>query len=379
MKRNLIAAALLSGFAGAALAAPSVTLYGLIDTSLSYVHTHSDVKGVDSTDTFSMENGQEFGSRWGLRGTERFDSGVTVGFTLESGFESDTGLSDTKQNDRLFGREASLSVSGRYGTLWAGRLPIFGSVLGANGLFRAIDPIFANYTSGLGSGFATASSWTRVDNALSYRSPTFAGFTGYAMYSFKNDAKVNTAYAENKAAVDRYGSLAVRYKGDNLEAVLVADTTLWGNATYGHADDGWTVTLGGNYKFSNGLKLIAFGQYFDKMFHNANARAGVVRSGLMAFTNNAGYGQVDGWGASLGVNYPLFGGTVKFAVNYRDMDNQTGYDFNRWTVAGAYDYELSKRTSLYALAGFSQEKIKKNGESVKPNGCQATVGLLHRF
>lgn len=57
-------------------------------------------------------------------------------------------------------------------------MPVFGSVLGENGLFRAIDPLFANYTQGLGSGFASASIWTRVDNAFAYRTPTFGGLTG---------------------------------------------------------------------------------------------------------------------------------------------------------------------------------------------------------
>ena len=183
MKKTLVALCVAAGMVGTASAA-DVQLYGLINTGLGYVHTHSDVAGVANTDTLSMDNGQEFGSRWGLRGGENLGNGYKVSFVLESGFESDTGLSDTKQNGRLFGREASISVSGGFGTLSFGRLPIFGSVLGANGLFRAIDPLFANYTSAFGSGAATASMWTRTDNSFSYRTPTYAGLTGYAMYSF---------------------------------------------------------------------------------------------------------------------------------------------------------------------------------------------------
>lgn len=378
MKKTLIAAGVLGCFAGAATAA-NVELYGLIDTGLSYVHTDADVAGVKSTDSFTMENASEFGSRWGLRGSEDLGDGYKVSFTLESGFESDTGALDTKQGGRLFGREASITLSTPFGTLSAGRLPLFGSVLGANGLFRAIDPIFANYTVGLGSGYATASSWTRVDNALSYRTPTFAGVTGYAMYSFQNDSVKGTG-TEGKSSTDRYGSLALRYQNGAFEGVLVADATFWGNQAYEDADDGYTVTLGGNYTFDNGLKVIAFGQYFDKMFLNANARAGVVKNGLTAYLGSTGYGQVDGWGAGVGVNYPVLGGVAKFAVNYRDMSNQTDVDFTRFTVAAAYDYALSKRTSLYGLAGFSQEKIEKSGaDSVSPNGYQVVLGLLHRF
>lgn len=157
------------------------------------------------------------GSRWGLRGGENLGNGYKVSFVLESGFESDTGLSDTKQNGRLFGREASISVSGGFGTLSFGRLPIFGSVLGANGLFRAIDPLFANYTSAFGSGAATASMWTRTDNSISYRTPTYAGLTGYAMYSFKMNTATDTG-TEGKSSSDRYASLAARYQNGGRKA-----------------------------------------------------------------------------------------------------------------------------------------------------------------
>ena len=116
MKKTLVALCVAAGMVGTASAA-DVQLYGLINTGLGYVHTHSDVAGVANTDTLSMDNGQEFGSRWGLRGGENLGNGYKVSFVLESGFESDTGLSDTKQNGRLFGREASISVSGGFGTL----------------------------------------------------------------------------------------------------------------------------------------------------------------------------------------------------------------------------------------------------------------------
>ena len=70
MKKSLIAAALLGTFAASAFAAPSVTLYGRIDTSLAYTHLNTDKAGVDSTDTFSMESAFSTGNRWGLKGTE---------------------------------------------------------------------------------------------------------------------------------------------------------------------------------------------------------------------------------------------------------------------------------------------------------------------
>ena len=185
---------------------------------------------------------------------------------------------------------------------------------------------------------------------------------------------------EGKSSADRYGSLAVQYKQGALEAILVADTTNWGNEKDKPAteDDGYTVTIGGNYTFDGGFKVIAFAQYFDNQSLIVG-RAGVVRAGLLDITSGNGYGFVDGWGASIGAHYPIGGGVAKFAVNYRDMDNKDHVDFTRWTVAGAYDYPLSKRTAVYAMAGYSQEKIKAADKSGTPNGYQISCGVVHRF
>ena len=377
MKKSLLVLALAGALAAGAQAA-DVQVYGLIDTSLVYVHTDADTGEAGKTDSFSMENAQQMGSRWGLRGSEDLGNGLKVGFTLESGFESDTGALDSKQGGRLFGREATVNLSGSFGTIWAGRMPVFGSVLGPNGLFRAIDPITANYTSAIGSGYATASMWTRVDNAIAYRTPTFSGFTGYAMHSLKMDGKA--AGDEGKSSTDRYSSLGLRYQAGALEGILVADMTDWANnADNGKQDDGYTVTVGGNYTFDSGLKVLAFYQYFDSMKLNVMARGGVARDGILHYTDNKGYGFVDGWGTGVGINVPAFGGTARAAINYRKMDNEANVDFTRMTAGAAYDYPLSKRTWVYMMGGYSQEKVEAAKKEGTPKGYQLSTGLVHTF
>ena len=380
MKKTLLALSLAGAFfaAGAASAA-DVQVYGLIDLGLSYVHSDADLPGHDSTDKFTMENGSEFGSRFGLKGTEDLGNGYKVGFVLENGFNADDGSLD--QGGDLFGREAHVDLYTPYGTLTFGVMPVFGSTLGANGLFRAIDPLFANYTEAFGSGMISASSWTRVDNAVSYVTPTFAGFTGYAQYSFKNNG--GDSSTEGKASTDRYASLALRYQGGAFEGIVVADTTLYGqdrdlDKKASTDDNGYTVTVGGNYTFSNGLKLLAFGQWFDNMEINTKARAGVSLAGVEAMAGS--YGFVDGYGLSIGANYPLGGGVIKGQIGYRDMDNTEDYDFTRWIAAVGYDYPLSKRTAVYVMGGYSQEKIEKKGvDDASPNGYELTMGMVHRF
>ena len=386
MKKSLIAVSVLGAFAAGAASATDIQLYGLINPSLTFISSNGDYAGAETQNSFSMEEGKEFGSRWGIRATEEINSDLKVGFVLESGFRSDTGaLGAASNTGRIFDREAHLDLHTSYGKLSFGRMPLFGSVLGADGLFRAIDPLWANYTSAFGSGQATASDWTRVDNAISYVTPTFAGLTGYAMYSLKKDGTKDGE--ESMAESDRYASLAVRYQNGNLEGILVADMTMYGSVDSkapADVDNGYTVTLGGNYSFSNGLKLLAFVQYFDDQYLNTNARAGVTLDGVMHVTDQGGYGYVSGYGLSLGMNYPIGEGTLKGQIAYRDMDNTTDtndVDFNRWYVALGYDYPLSKRTNLYAMTGFTQEKVENNvtKEEATPYGYELSVGIVHRF
>ena len=378
MKKTLIAAAI-AALSSSAVFAGSVTAYGLLDTSLSFVHSDSDIDAVGKRDNFTLENGLENGSRWGLRGREDLGNGLQLGFNLESGIESDTGAFDAKQGGRLFGREALISVGGDFGKFWFGRMHILGSVLGENGLFRAIDPIIANYTSAIGSGYATASNWTRVDNAISYRTPTFAGLTAYALYSFKMDGQHEGD--EGHDTTDRYASVALRYKVESLEAVMIADTQLYGlkdsAVRDNRVDDGVTVTIGGNYTFDNQLKLITFAQYFEDQV--LIPRAGVALDALMTLTRGKGYGFVTGFGTSLGMNYPVGKGVAKMSVNYRDMHNSNEVDFTRWTLAASYDLPITKRTSLYALSGYSEEKIETLAAKATPSGYQFAFGMIHKF
>lgn len=387
MKKSLIAMSVLGAFVAGSATAANVEIYGLINPALMFTSSNGDHDGAETKNQFSMEEGKEFGSRWGLRGMEEISPDFKVGFVLESGFRSDTGaLGAARDTGRIFDRESHIDLHTKFGKFQFGRMPLFGSVLGADGLFRAIDPLFANYTFAFGSGSVTASDWTRVDNAISYVTPTFAGLTGYAMYSFKNDG--TTDAEESKAESDRYASLALRYQNGSLEAVLVTDMTMYGSVDKKEheeagADNGFTVTLGGNYEFSNGFKLIAFAQYFKDQWLNTNARAGVTFDGVDYITGKKGYGFVDGYGVSLGANYPLGGGTIKGQVAYRDMDNTDDVDFNRWFVALGYDYPLSKRTSLFAMTGFTQEKVENNrattNNEATPYGFEFTAGILHRF
>ena len=391
MKKSLIAAALLGTFAASAFAAPSVTLYGRIDTSLAYTHLNTDKAGVDSTDTFSMESGFSTGNRWGLKGTEDIGN-AKVGFVLESGFNSDDGVSG--QNSRLFGREAQVNVSGAYGTLYAGRLASIASDSGSIGYLGDVSA-FPNAFGIVGTQRgSTGSAYDRYDNTLAYQTPTFGGLQGAIMYSFKGDTQSNEDSIknarENSGNADRYLAAGLRYKAGKAAVVLTGDMTMYGNAAgeqkanfYHDVDNGYSFILGGNYDFGV-AKVFAKATYFDNQVNVLDSFGLITdaRDGTDKTLNADGKAHalaLKGWGAELSTAVPAFGGAFLGTVGYRDakdVDNGS-YKFKRWNAAVGYSYAFSKRTSVYAAAGYAQEK--SNAQDRKASTAQAGFGLVHKF
>lgn len=57
-------------------------------------------------------------------------------------------------------------------------------------------------------------------------------------------------------------------------------------------------------------------------------------------------------------------------------------DFKRWLVGFGYEYSLSKRTLVYADAGYFKDEYKSadaNTPKSEPDAYQAAVGLVHMF
>lgn len=392
MKKSLIAAALLGTFAASAFAAPSVTLYGRVDTGLAYTHKNLDID-TSSTNTVSMESGFSTGSRWGLKGSEDIGN-AKVGFVLESGFNSDDGTSG--QNNRLFGREAQVNISGAYGTLYAGRL---GSIASDNGTLGYLSDVsaFPNAFGIVGTQKgSTGTAYDRYDNTLAYQTPTFGGLQGAIMYSFKGDTQSDNSSIknarENSGNADRYLAAGLRYKAGKAAVVLTGDMTMYGNAAgeqkekanlYHDVDNGYSFILGGNYDFGV-AKVFAKATYFDNQVNVLDSFELITdaRDGTDKTLNAVGKAHalaLKGWGAELSTAVPAFGGTFLGTVGYRDakdVDNGS-YKFKRWNAAVGYSYAFSKRTSVYAAAGYAQEK--SNAQDRKASAAQAGFGLVHKF
>ena len=394
MKKTLAAVAVLGAFAGSALAA-DVQLYGIVDTGVGYNHVDADGFGQDK-DSFGMQSGQASGSRFGFKGTEDLGNGLTVGFILENGIKSDTGVDDGV----MFNRESSLFLEGGFGKVAFGRI---GSLNNGQSSWAKVGMISAfgtsdwgGYSAQVGNIMATASQW---DNMIAYQTPDFAGFKVYAQYAMGNQVdgtdidEVEGKYGdENESSSDRYYAIGATYNNGPFAAYFAVDsinyasvTTELGDKVIEDMDDSLTVTLGGSYDFDV-VKVYLGAQYFDEVA--LDSMGGVIKA-LKA----PGYDtMVKGYAVTLSADAPLWGGKGMFGIGYTDAESadseistEADIDLQRYVVSVGYDYPFSKRTDVYAVASWMMDSYENKAiEATKvqdgdPSAYTFYVGLRHRF
>ena len=393
MKKTLAALAVLSAFAGSALAA-DVTLYGRADLGLRYSHVDGDQANKDAVDTFEMASGNYSGSRFGLKGTEELGNGLKVGFVLENGFNADDG--SLKTNGKLFDREAIIRVMGNFGELGFGRTSILSNDANTYGI--------GSYFSALGTGWGDVGGqdavWgagyaSRMDNVITYVTPEFAGVKVYAQYSFgantyKDDDKLTRE--EGKTTTDRYYGLGMTYDAGNLALAALVDST---NRSTAHkagekqdVKDAVRVILGGSYDLGAVKPYVSAAYFKDGAINDIG---GMLDQNNSAKTTIADIGKnnyFDGYGVVLGAKVPAFGGAFYGNVGYLDADSDSNalsskiekIEVKRWFAGIGYDYSLSKRTTVYADLGYAQDKWEQGKTlDAKPSMFQGAVGLMHSF
>ena len=119
--RSIVASTLLVACAvtsSAVFAASTVTLYGIIDTDITYLN-HQAIEGGRSGAQFAMASAGEYGSRFGLRGNEDLGGGMNALFVLEQGFNGTNGAAT--DGTRQWSRLAYVGLSTPYGVVTLGR------------------------------------------------------------------------------------------------------------------------------------------------------------------------------------------------------------------------------------------------------------------
>ena len=325
MKKSLIALAVLAA-SGAAMAQSSVTLYGVVDTGLTYSKGEESVYGMTHV-------GGNVNSRLGFRGVEDLGNGLKATFNLESGFSADDGTNYMGQDGLAFTRTSTVGLAGNFGEVRLGRM--------LTSSYLAVSRYDAFGDTGIGASLAWNSTETgyaaRTQNAISYTSPNFSGFKIGAEYGFGE---------KQKARDSRYFGMGATYDNGPLSLGLGYDR-LNSNTMDGllAASDLKTVHLGGAYNFGV-AKLLAF--YKQSKVSNAPK--------FKTF--------------GLGVSAPVgAAGEVRASYNnYKISDDNGKAD----QLSLGYVHNLSKRTALYGTYAYIKNK---DGLAFQLNGAMAGAGL----
>lgn len=380
MKKSLLTAALVAGFAAtAAQAETSVTLYGVLDGGVQYQKFKGeDAAGASvSRDLTGMADGVNSGNRWGLKGSEDLGNGLKAVFQLESGFNLGTGQSG--QGSRLFGRQATVGLqSDSWGLIELGRQTNIASKYFAD-VASPFGVVFGQ--ANIGSAFSAAGNH-RLDNMIMYQTPKFAGFQFGLGYSFNADGGQTPDNVNGENPNTRSWTTGLRYGNGPIAAALTYDQAKDADANGGVSMKAWA--LAASYDFEVVKLHLGGGQTRNGWFasnsslnnasglnfgNNANYRIGTLafNDGLKVNSYTVGLSAPIGSASTIMANWMM-------ADPSNEGTRQWGNDKQNVYSIG-YTYNLSKRTNFYALGSYAngvnfQDELK---------ATQVVAGIRHRF
>ena len=321
--------------AQSSFAQSSVTLYGIVDTSVRYL-TNANA---NNDSQVSMGNGPITGSRWGLKGSEDLGGGLSTVFRLENGFNVWNG--QLASQNTLFSRMAYVGLSSNhYGTVTLGRqnTPLFDQ------LGNVYDPLTVGNFDQDGWLPGALGYGLRSNNSVKYNGQ-FGGLNVEAMYAFGNTAgstgannmygvtasytfsglSLDAGYQQNSDAQNR------KFNVVNVSAVY-AFSTVKAYAGWLHAQD------------NTGM--------VDLFMAAANSPAAGF-AGPVANTNRID----DGFyaGTTWQVTPPLLLTAAAYYDHSRNALNGDGTTLGRgarYSGTLLAEYSLSKRTEVYGTVDF---------------------------
>lgn len=409
MNKSLLALALMIGFAGVAQAECSVTLYGLVDAGYGYNRTETKFSGAYNSKiserTLGVQDSIMGGNHWGLSGQEDLGNGTSALFVLESGFNLSDGTHEDE--DRLFGRQAIIGLAGdNWGAVTIGRQYNVG-----DDFIAPIDPFgteggLASATTIFGSALSES-----YDRAIKYVSPEFGGFQfGWGIVHADEERKTTAAngnrYKRTDHALGVTTGLAITsgplYLGasfdyvekrikDNHSAAEVQDFNFKSRA--------WNI--GATYDFDVvKLHLLYGGMSGGHINPDADLEAGIgtltaaAVNSLNAIDEDLDTDAFGGKGLRqhswlVGLSAPVgdegelmfsYAGNAAKNTHWNSELKVKSHNFGL-----GYNYNLSKRTSVYGVASYGWAEAKNRPADAaarykaKTTATQAVVGLQHRF
>ena len=393
MKKSLVALAALA-VAGVASAQSSVTLFGVVDASISgYSSTSRDLnptvfpnafgipvylnQGSVKTSSRQLANSGYNSSRIGFRGTEDLGGGLAASFWLEAPISNDDG----QQGIATFARRSTVSLSGGFGEIRLGRdyTPTFWNdtvfdPFGTNGvgtnLISTANTSFGGFgTPAASTGAFTnvgSSNYVRASNTIGYfLPPNLGGFYGQVMYGMsektKYDNGIYTPTTANAARQGRYVGGRFGYANGPLDVALAYGSSTVGDNYYaGTTTKVNTLNLGASYDFGP-----------VKLFGEVSQAKNKIDYEVTPFLG--GRNDIDLKGYLIGVTVPVGAGLIR--ASYSAVKYDTNQPYNPFVLnnnadpkanklALGYVHNLSKRTALYATVARISNK----------NGAGLTVG-----
>jgi GBP family porin len=396
MKKTLLAAALLTGYAGAAMAQNSVTLYGVVDLGLAYqnIKPGQAAPTIDSRSQVGMASGQQAGSRWGIRGVEDLGNGLKANFVYEQGINAQNGSIGVGDG---FARQSTLGLaSDSWGAIDLGR-----RTAPSTAAFSGVDP----FAAGFGTGALTTTIGTnfyRLSNMVMYSSPSISGFRAMVGYSFDTGLSTTPAAAGSsqfgQANKSRAVSVGLRYANgplllaatyDNIQAnsrstgAVVRDDEKFVAASAGYTPPSSsfkTWALGGTYDLKAVKIHAAYSQGIDGILNNSTT----IRSVGTGGDTNAGSNVIFRPGARtqswmVGLSAPVGTGNVFASVQQQlpggNLNETAVQTANELSASIGYTYPFSNRTNLYAYYSYM------NNAAMVKDATANTVGLgiRHQF
>ncbi|MGJ7503778.1 porin [Variovorax sp. ZT5P49] len=388
MKKSLVALAALA-VAGVASAQSSVTLFGVVDASISgYSSTSRDLNTATLANPFYLNQGSRKvsrtelansgynSSRLGFRGTEDLGGGLAASFWLEAPIKNDDG----SEGVATFARRSTVSLSGGFGEVRLGRDytatfwndtvfdPFGTNGVGTNLIFSSSAALGAFGTPAASTGAATntgTSNYVRASNVVGYfLPPNLGGFYGQVQYGFAEKTKyspgLSTPNVANSQRQGRYVGGRFGYANGPLDVALAYGSSTVGDDYYaGTTTKTNTLNLGASYDFGPVKLFGELSKVKNKVDYEVTPLAGGradtdVTGYLLGATVPVGAGLIRAsWSH---VKYDLNAPTTLFGVNTPDPKANK--------LALGYVHNLSKRTALYATVARISNK----------NGAALTVG-----
>jgi predicted porin len=353
----LLSTAIAAAFAGPAFAQTTVNVEGIVDTYVGSMKNSGDTGRTAKLDSGGMST-----SFFGFKGAEDLGGGLKANFTLGAFFRADTGASGRFNGDTFFARDANVGLSGNFGAVTLGRsispvtLPVFlFNPIGDSFTFSPLVLHNAVSTNAWTNTFAGDTGWS---NAIRYTTPTFFGGLAANVYYQLGEQTGNSNKNIGGNVLYFNGPLSLTAAYHDVEVNNPTDTTASGPSIVKTINVAGTTNItaseqklwlvGGAYDF-NIVKVFAT---YDEAKHNIDLRD---KTGTLGLAIPAGAG-----------------GKILGAVAQTRRTSSAFDERRRTTYSLGYDYNMSKRTDLYAF--LLNDKVTSY-----ENESSFAVGMRHRF